>query len=422
MRLGELLVEQGLVTSEQVEQGLVYGRQTGMRLGSSLVELGFVDLDTLARVLSAQQGVPAVLKEHVEAIEPSVLALMPARAAITHYAIPLGQTESTPARLVVALRDPAGTPLDELAFVVGARVEAGVAPELLVLRCLEHYYGMKAERRAVGSVEEYATLDELSPALDAISPVQPKSTKLRSARPSSMPSTPPVLEPPEMLEMPEEPPPSSKMDIRMAEIAALEQAIEEERAAEELEAVWDDVPTSLLEAPPSEPGVLRPVLSVDEAIAAMHAVGSRGDVGETLATWLESTFGLGLVLIAKDGMALGWKGYVPDVDREIIESVAMPLGPASMLTVAYERMAPFVGAPPAEGAALQSRLWKLLRSAPPEEVAVAPVVLGGRVVNLLYAHPEEGTAIPPGIEADLQRIALAASEAYLRLIRGAKIK
>ena len=57
-RLGELLLDQGLITKELLEQGVRRQGQSAKRLGSTLVKLGFLEPAVLARVLARQAGVP----------------------------------------------------------------------------------------------------------------------------------------------------------------------------------------------------------------------------------------------------------------------------------------------------------------------------------------------------------------------------
>ena len=63
---GELLVAAGLVTPEQVEQALRAQVMWGARLGTNLIELGFVDLDALSTALGRQHALPAALARHFE--------------------------------------------------------------------------------------------------------------------------------------------------------------------------------------------------------------------------------------------------------------------------------------------------------------------------------------------------------------------
>ena len=137
MKLGELLVREGLISAAQVDVALGLHRRFACRLGSVLVELGYVDSDVLARALSGQLRVPAALSRHVVAIDPKIIAIFTPRLAAAARAIPLGYTSTTPRRLLVALRDPTTTPIEELAFAAGARIDVAVAPEIDVEQRLE---------------------------------------------------------------------------------------------------------------------------------------------------------------------------------------------------------------------------------------------------------------------------------------------
>jgi len=462
MKVGELLVREGLISAAQLDVALGLQRRFACRLGSVLVELGYVDSDVLARALSGQLRVPAALSRHVAAIDPKIIAIFTPRLAAEARAIPLGYTSTTPRRLLVALRDPTTTPIEELAFAAGVRIDVAVAPEIVIARCLEQYYGVKhgwSELRLAISAGGGDNLSDSWPptASDVPEPAprgaSPKPTPSHPLLTLSLPPMPLALAaapapadpaPAGVISEPSltlEPPPRPRWEPATA--AALEEELEAARLelsherSEEVVTLDDAVLISassaeapghiawgelFAAAPPiartAPPGALEPVLDVAAAMAALEQAMTRDEVGDTLTMWLSSEYECGLVLIVKDGTALGWKGRAPDAEQELIESIAMPLGPPSMLAAAYEQRVVFCGPPPAEGAALQTRLWKLLRCTPPSEVLVAPIALGHRVVNLLYAHTRRG--LPPSSADDAMRVASAASAAYARVIRKKK--
>lgn len=145
MRIGEILLKEKKITPEQLTQALSIQRQFQMRLGSVLIEAGLVDEDTIARALSRIARVPAVLRKHFEAMDRASAAKVPARMVAALQCVPLGYTPSQPPRFLVACRDPLSTQFDEIAFIAGARVEPGVASELVIRRELERTYGIKNE-------------------------------------------------------------------------------------------------------------------------------------------------------------------------------------------------------------------------------------------------------------------------------------
>ena len=86
--LGEMLVEENLVTAEQLENALELQRRQGGKLSEILVNQGLVKAEDLATMLSVQLKVPLIdLKRHV--VQPNALRLIPEDMAKKHTLIPL---------------------------------------------------------------------------------------------------------------------------------------------------------------------------------------------------------------------------------------------------------------------------------------------------------------------------------------------
>lgn len=149
-------------------------------------------------------------------------------------------------------------------------------------------------------------------------------------------------------------------------------------------------------------------------LQTIGAAKTSDDIGASIIDYLKTFSAAVLVLVVKDGMALGWKGHAPKADRDVIESVIWPLS-SPMIAEAYEQAKLFRGPPPEDGA-IGQRLWKMLHVDPPAEIAVAPIELKGRIVNLVYAHPPAGGSLPADLGEILARIAKAAGDRYLALL------
>ena len=106
-KLGEVLVEKRIIDASQLKKALDAQLIYGGHLGTCLVELGFVDVDRLGLVLSEQFRVGQALREKLTAIEPSVLARLPAKLAERHQAVPFELVDRV---LHVALVDPRNLP------------------------------------------------------------------------------------------------------------------------------------------------------------------------------------------------------------------------------------------------------------------------------------------------------------------------
>jgi type IV pilus assembly protein PilB len=137
-QIGEILIKENFITSEQLETALKYQRQHGGRLGSILISMGYVQDDDITSVLSKQYGVPSINLDFFE-IDPAVLKLIPVDTAQKYMVVPLSRVGST---LTIATVDPTNVfAIDDIKFITGFNVEPVVATEASVLTALEKYYG-----------------------------------------------------------------------------------------------------------------------------------------------------------------------------------------------------------------------------------------------------------------------------------------
>ena len=142
MALDERLVEEGLITPEQLAQAQAEATQSSQTVRQALVRLKFVEPEAMAQWLSRQLGIPKVeLKSYL--VDPQILETVPEALARKHRLIPLFKLGQT---LTVAMVDPLNlTALDELRLRTGVTVEAVVATEEEILQALQEYYGAKGQ-------------------------------------------------------------------------------------------------------------------------------------------------------------------------------------------------------------------------------------------------------------------------------------
>lgn len=151
VKLGDLLVESGLITERQLERGLEAQLVFGGRLGTNLVELGFVATASIAETLARQLGIEALAPSDLEGVPRAALDALPGELASRHQVFPLALEKR---RLRLAMVDPTDLEaLDEIGFVSGMGVTQVVAPELLVAYALERYYGIHRPNRFVRLAE-----------------------------------------------------------------------------------------------------------------------------------------------------------------------------------------------------------------------------------------------------------------------------
>src|SRR2546428_12569833 len=94
-KLGEILLREGLIPQDQLKKALLEQKNTGMRLGYTLVKLGFVEEPEIPKMLARQYRMPAVDLSRFE-VDPKIIKLMPPDIAVKHTVLPLKRGGRTP--------------------------------------------------------------------------------------------------------------------------------------------------------------------------------------------------------------------------------------------------------------------------------------------------------------------------------------
>ena len=137
VRLGELLVRENRISTAQLQEALTLQRTKGGRLGSALVQLGFVEDEDITAILARQYGVPAISLGQFE-LDPAVVRLIPAETAAKYQVIPVARTGTT---LTLAMTDPTNVfAMDDIKFLSGLHVEPVVATEAAVREAIAKFY------------------------------------------------------------------------------------------------------------------------------------------------------------------------------------------------------------------------------------------------------------------------------------------
>jgi len=158
LRLGELFVREGLVTQEQLNEGLAEARSSGTRIGYALVHLGFVAEEELTRMLARQYRVPAVDLEKVT-VDPKILKLISPSVAQKHLVLPLRRVGRT---LTVAMTNPTDfSAIDDLKFITKLDIEPVIVGEYTLRKHLEGYYGAFEEEQISELIEGWEEFDDV---------------------------------------------------------------------------------------------------------------------------------------------------------------------------------------------------------------------------------------------------------------------
>jgi len=165
-RIGEVLLEQGLLTEEQLQQGLEEQRKSGMQLGKCFVKLGFISENKLVDVLSAQLDIQHVVLENFN-FSRQLIRIIPEEMARRYKAIPLFEQDGI---VTVAMADPTNLrTIDHLKFKTGKEIEPVIATEKSIVEAIEKNYsaGLEDMTQILGEVAGTIELDVIKSEDDA---------------------------------------------------------------------------------------------------------------------------------------------------------------------------------------------------------------------------------------------------------------
>src|SRR5689334_2351455 len=154
MKLGTLLLRNAAIGLSQLESALRNQVLYGGRLGTNLVELGFIDLELLSSYLAELSGFPIATPTLLDDADKALLDKLGSDQAHRLRAVPLGYLDGAadPERIAVALVDPTDAQAaSELASRLGAAITPYVVPELRALYYLERHFGTPRRARFIRS-------------------------------------------------------------------------------------------------------------------------------------------------------------------------------------------------------------------------------------------------------------------------------
>jgi hypothetical protein len=151
-RIGELLLDRGAITRQQLEAGLAAQQRTRQRLGVTLIQMGTISEVQLAQVLAQSLGLATVDLAAVQ-VDWSAVHLLRARFCESHELFPFaidkgGQKK----KVMVALSDPLDQPaLEEIEFTTGLQVAPYVSTHSQIRAAVLRYYHKVAPEKVAAA-------------------------------------------------------------------------------------------------------------------------------------------------------------------------------------------------------------------------------------------------------------------------------
>lgn len=152
-RIGDILVEEGILTEEQLEEALKAAKAENKKIGEAITDLGFATEQDIAEALSSQLGFEYVNLSTVH-IPDNVLSLINESVLRKHLMIPYAFVPNTINQVKVAMVDPMDmSAIDDFSIVTNLLVVPSVATTRDILIALDRYYG---DTETIKAAQEYA--------------------------------------------------------------------------------------------------------------------------------------------------------------------------------------------------------------------------------------------------------------------------
>ena len=152
IRVGDLLVEAGAITEDQLQQALEKQKEDGGRIGNVIMQMGFISKELLITVLTTQMGIEYCEVRSVQ-IDESVLKLVPDSLVAKYRAMPVCFDPDNPNILKVAMADPMDlTAVDDISISSGLQVEPMLSFDDDLGEVIGKYYG---SAQAMEAAEAY---------------------------------------------------------------------------------------------------------------------------------------------------------------------------------------------------------------------------------------------------------------------------
>lgn len=139
-RLGDLLVEVGIITEQQLQLALHEQKKGKLKLGDQLVDMGLITEQQIIEVLEVQLKIPQI-ELHRQKINPKILNMINEEMAKRYEIIPLKKEGN---RLTLAMADPLDyNAMDDVRISTGFQVEPVIAKKEEMRLAINRYYGMQ---------------------------------------------------------------------------------------------------------------------------------------------------------------------------------------------------------------------------------------------------------------------------------------
>lgn len=338
----DMLLNADLINRDQFEEALRNRVLYGGKIGTSLIELGYISEEELARFLSDKLSVPYVNQDQLLHIPQKVIELLPRELALKYGAIPLSLEKK---RLSLVMSDPADLiAIDEISFITGYSIRPLITPEVRLIQALGIYYQTPVDFRFQKVIDriEAEQIDLIEPLDEELSP-----TNLDEA---------------------------SLDEVEIVEGAGWSERIR--------------------------------FFAPSELSKGLARADSREEIADLVIAYLAGRFERAAIFMIRNDSATGWKGVLNQEPIIEITEICIPLGEPSVLKTVVDGAGLYLG--PFTDTPMNRKLLEGMGGGRPKSVLLAPLIVSGRIVTILYADSDRDMAEKvPELQKLLSKTALA---------------
>ena len=405
--LGKLILQDGAISQAQLDEAIQNQVVFGGRLGTSLVELGYIDIGQLGGYLAKMHGVPTVDHKEIKACSKGVINTLGKKMATKHQCVPLSADKSSLDLLMMNPTDLAA--IDEISFATSKRIKPHVASEMLIMSLLEKYYEIARPMRFISfasNILEEPTMVVTGAGIDETAPLPEVEEEMEGVDFSKYASdqTKEEEDVKTPIEITAEDAEEEILDINeLIHEAPAEEIIEAAELVEELE---EEEELELLEELPE-------LLNLEEARQRLLEVDDRDELSRIVLSFAHSYFKRSALFITRLGKVVGWYGMGDGINATMVKSVMLPLDEPSIFKSVFDSQAFFLGAVPETK--YNDLFLNAIGGEKPQSAFLIPILFKGQVVNILYGDNGDGQAAPFDI-SDLLILAPKVPLAFEQLI------
>ena len=335
-KLGEALLRGKFLEQAQLDEVIEHQSIHGGRLGTNLLELGYIDENTLARLLCRQHHRPFVPPAAIMKIPPALLKLIPPRIALHFKVLPLREEGN---KLYLAMIETADEEImTQLSEQLGRTIIPLVISEFRMLLALKKYYGRPLTPR-------YESL---------LIQLRDKSRK--------------------------KPPGKGKEQVDTVQSATEAEDIFNQPwpLLGEVELPEEEISADHVQVDPPHPSLGD---RSKDLLSALSEARNRDDIAVPLLDFLKPTFPDSALLTIKSDQLIGWKAAVEDPDRPF-QLLSIDLQKSFIFAHPTEDITHYLG--PLTASEQDLKLLDFFRSSLPQTALILPIRVRDRRVAVLY--------------------------------------